>query len=109
MLWYKHDGDEIFEDFFEFQLIDTNDPPNISPVKRVVLKILPRDDLPPMQGQNNKLLVVDFTRIKKLKKKLNLFYISLVFIKLFRNYDSDGVYMLNSDCFYYFLLFLPIY
>ena len=51
LISYKHLGGEMFNDYFEFRLIDSNRPePNVSPVMRVDIKVTPVDDLPPQVG-----------------------------------------------------------
>ncbi|XP_071952091.1 FRAS1-related extracellular matrix protein 1-like [Antedon mediterranea] len=46
-IYYSHLGEEIFEDSFDFVLLDNQIPPNMSPRQFVTIKIEPVDDLPP--------------------------------------------------------------
>ncbi|XP_077973663.1 FRAS1-related extracellular matrix protein 1-like [Styela clava] len=47
-IYYKHMGDEAFDDSFDFVLMDSHKPyPNISPTQTVSVKITPVDDQPP--------------------------------------------------------------
>jgi len=56
VIYYKHLGEEVFDDSFEFTLLDSNRPkPNISPRHTVRIKVTPINDLPPQPGPGNKL------------------------------------------------------
>ncbi|GFY59296.1 FRAS1-related extracellular matrix protein 1 [Trichonephila inaurata madagascariensis] len=47
ILYYHHNGDEVFTDSFEVMLQDTNNPPNVSPPYNVFIRVMPVGDDPP--------------------------------------------------------------
>ncbi|KAJ8277504.1 hypothetical protein GJAV_G00075890 [Gymnothorax javanicus] len=47
LIYYRHLGDEVFEDSFDFLLSDSHQPPNLSPRQTVVIHVSPvKDQLP---------------------------------------------------------------
>ncbi|XP_061665126.1 FRAS1-related extracellular matrix protein 1a [Syngnathoides biaculeatus] len=49
MVYYRHTGNEVFDDSFEFVLSDFQDPPNLSEPQVVLLHIEPVMDKPPRE------------------------------------------------------------
>ncbi|GIY68560.1 FRAS1-related extracellular matrix protein 1 [Caerostris extrusa] len=47
IIYYHHNGDEIFNDSFEIILQDANNPPNVSPPYNVFIRVMPVGDDPP--------------------------------------------------------------
>ncbi|XP_055926402.1 FRAS1-related extracellular matrix protein 1-like isoform X1 [Argiope bruennichi] len=47
IIYYHHNGDEVFTDSFEIILQDANNPPNVSPTYTVFVRIMPVGDDPP--------------------------------------------------------------
>ncbi|XP_060735779.1 FRAS1-related extracellular matrix protein 1b [Tachysurus vachellii] len=47
LIYYRHTGEEIFEDSFDFILSDIHEPPNLSDIHTVVVHVFPvKDQLP---------------------------------------------------------------
>ncbi|XP_071486753.1 FRAS1-related extracellular matrix protein 1-like [Diadema antillarum] len=59
LIYYHHLGQEIFDDSFEFILLDNQIPPNESPTQVVMIKVAPVHDLPPTRvpGSSQSLVV----------------------------------------------------
>ncbi|KAL1023166.1 hypothetical protein UPYG_G00037220 [Umbra pygmaea] len=49
MIYYRHSGDEVFEDSFDFTLSDNHQPPNLSQKHTVVVQVFPVKDLLPVE------------------------------------------------------------
>ncbi|CAL1281073.1 unnamed protein product [Larinioides sclopetarius] len=47
VIYYHHNGDEVFADSFEIILQDANNPPNVSPPYTVFVRVMPVGDDPP--------------------------------------------------------------
>ncbi|KAK6494103.1 FRAS1-related extracellular matrix protein 1-like [Huso huso] len=67
---YRHLGNEVFEDSFEFILSDSHDPPNLSEPQVVIVHITPVDDQLPKEVPGVvRYLVVKETEVVHLTKK----------------------------------------
>uniref|UniRef100_A0A3P8XA33 C-type lectin domain-containing protein n=1 Tax=Esox lucius TaxID=8010 RepID=A0A3P8XA33_ESOLU len=49
MIYYRHSGDELFQDSFDFILSDSHQPPNLSHKHTVVVQVFPVKDLLPVE------------------------------------------------------------
>ncbi|XP_056298988.1 FRAS1-related extracellular matrix protein 1a [Pseudoliparis swirei] len=64
MVYYRHLGSEVFDDFFEVVLSDFHDPPNLSEPQVVVVHIEPVPDQPPKEVPgSSRYLVVKETEV----------------------------------------------
>ncbi|KAK1796819.1 hypothetical protein P4O66_000910 [Electrophorus voltai] len=50
IIYYRHFGNEVFDDSFEVVLSDFHDPPNLSDPQIIVIQIQPVPDQPPKEG-----------------------------------------------------------
>nr|XP_018668634.1 FRAS1-related extracellular matrix protein 1 isoform X2 [Ciona intestinalis] len=93
LIYYKHLGNELFEDSFEFTLIDSCVPvPNISPVHKVVIRITPVDDLPPQPADGNTLsLTLNETDVVHLTRR-ELHYIDM------EDEETDVTFTIDIGC-----------
>uniref|UniRef100_H2YA41 C-type lectin domain-containing protein n=1 Tax=Ciona savignyi TaxID=51511 RepID=H2YA41_CIOSA len=93
LIYYKHLGNEVFDDSFEFTLIDSCTPvPNISPIHRVVIKITPVNDLPPQPADGNSLaLTLNETDVIHLTRR-ELHYVDL------EEANSDVTFNIDAEC-----------
>ncbi|XP_052032648.1 FRAS1-related extracellular matrix protein 1 [Apodemus sylvaticus] len=70
IIYYRHFGEEIFEDSFEFVLWDSHEPPNLSVPQVVTIHITPVDDqLPKEAPGSSRHLVVKETEVAYITKK----------------------------------------
>ncbi|XP_036034922.1 FRAS1-related extracellular matrix protein 1 isoform X1 [Onychomys torridus] len=70
IIYYRHFGGEIFEDSFEFVLLDSRDPPNLSVPQMVMIHISPVDDQLPKEAPGiSRHLVVKETEVAYITKK----------------------------------------
>ncbi|XP_042127293.2 FRAS1-related extracellular matrix protein 1 isoform X2 [Peromyscus maniculatus bairdii] len=70
IIYYRHFGGEIFEDSFEFVLLDSCDPPNLSVPQMVTIHISPVDDQLPKEAPGiSRHLVVKETEVAYITKK----------------------------------------
>ncbi|XP_078251766.1 FRAS1-related extracellular matrix protein 1a [Rhinoraja longicauda] len=68
-IYYRHSGGEMFEDSFEFILLDSHDPPNLSETQTVIVHITPVDDQLPNEAPGVvRQLVVKETEMAHLTK-----------------------------------------
>ncbi|XP_048451321.1 FRAS1-related extracellular matrix protein 1a isoform X2 [Rhincodon typus] len=68
-IYYRHLGDEVFQDSFDFILSDSHEPPNLSDPQTVIIHITPVDDqLPKEAPWAVRHLVVKETEIAYLTK-----------------------------------------
>ncbi|XP_054457205.1 FRAS1-related extracellular matrix protein 1a isoform X2 [Anoplopoma fimbria] len=64
MVYYRHLGNEVFDDSFEVVLSDFNDPPNLSEPQVVVVHIEPVPDQPPKEVPgSSRCLVIKETEV----------------------------------------------
>ncbi|KAL2079429.1 hypothetical protein ACEWY4_025173 [Coilia grayii] len=69
-IYYRHLGNEVFDDSFEVVLSDFHDPPNLSDPQVVVIVINPVPDQPPKEAPGvERRLVVKETEVIHLTKK----------------------------------------
>ncbi|XP_073491759.1 FRAS1-related extracellular matrix protein 1 isoform X1 [Aquarana catesbeiana] len=69
-IYYKHHGEEIFEDSFEFIMCDSHTPPNLSGPQTVIIHIIPVDDqLPKEVPETVRHLLLKETEIAYITKK----------------------------------------
>ncbi|XP_058157866.1 FRAS1-related extracellular matrix protein 1 [Dasypus novemcinctus] len=70
IIYYRHFGEEIFEDSFEFVLWDRHEPPNLSVPQVVMLHITPVDDQLPKEAPGvSRHLVVKETEVAYITKE----------------------------------------
>ncbi|XP_040818755.1 FRAS1-related extracellular matrix protein 1 isoform X1 [Ochotona curzoniae] len=70
IIYYRHFGEEIFEDYFEFVLSDSHEPPNLSVPQVVTIHITPVDDqLPEEVPGVSRHLIVKETEVAYVTKK----------------------------------------
>uniref|UniRef100_A0A673VRZ1 Fras1 related extracellular matrix 1a n=1 Tax=Salmo trutta TaxID=8032 RepID=A0A673VRZ1_SALTR len=94
VVYYRHLGNEVFDDSFEVVLSDFNDPPNLSEPQVIVVHINPVPDQPPKEVPGvTRCLVVKETEVVHLTKK------QLHFIDL-ESPDSELTYTVTSPPFY---------
>ncbi|XP_027963091.1 FRAS1-related extracellular matrix protein 1 isoform X2 [Eumetopias jubatus] len=95
IIYYRHFGGEIFEDFFEFVLWDSHEPPNLSVPQVVTIHITPVDDQVPKEAPGvSRHLVVKETEVAYITKK-HLHYIDT-------EYDRELLYMITTPPFFSF-------
>ncbi|KAL4641549.1 FRAS1-related extracellular matrix protein 1 isoform X1 [Arapaima gigas] len=94
IIYYRHLGNEVFEDSFEVVLSDFHDPPNLSEPQVIVLHIAPvHDQLPKEAPGVTRQLIVKETDVVHLTKK------QLHFVDL-ESPDSELTYTVTSPPFY---------
>ncbi|XP_056605468.1 FRAS1-related extracellular matrix protein 1a [Triplophysa dalaica] len=94
IIYYRHSGNEIFEDSFEVVLSDFHDPPNLSVPQVIVIQIQPVPDQPPQEAAGViRHLVVNETDVIYLTKQ------QLHFIDL-ESPDSELTYTVTTPPFY---------
>uniref|UniRef100_A0A8C9VSQ3 Fras1 related extracellular matrix 1a n=1 Tax=Scleropages formosus TaxID=113540 RepID=A0A8C9VSQ3_SCLFO len=94
IIYYRHLGNEVFEDSFEVVLSDFHDPPNLSEPQVIVVHITPvHDQLPKEAPGVTRQLIVKETDVVHLTKK------QLHFIDL-ESPDSELTYTVTSPPFY---------
>uniref|UniRef100_A0A3Q3FCR4 Fras1 related extracellular matrix 1a n=1 Tax=Labrus bergylta TaxID=56723 RepID=A0A3Q3FCR4_9LABR len=70
MVYYRHLGNEVFDDSFEVVLSDFNDPPNLSEPQVVVVHIEPVPDQPPKEVPgSSRCLVIKETEVVHLTRQ----------------------------------------
>ncbi|KAL0970327.1 hypothetical protein UPYG_G00240500 [Umbra pygmaea] len=90
MVYYRHLGNEVFEDSFEVVLSDFHDPPNLSEPQVIVVHINPVPDQPPKEVPGTtRCLVLKETEVIHLTKK------QLHFIDL-ESPDSELTYTVTT-------------
>nr|XP_035930108.1 FRAS1-related extracellular matrix protein 1 isoform X1 [Halichoerus grypus] len=95
IIYYRHFGGEIFEDFFEFVLWDSHEPPNLSVPQVVTIHITPVDDQLPKEAPGvSRHLVVKETEVAYITKK-HLHYIDT-------EYDRELLYTITTPPFFSF-------
>ncbi|KAM9400758.1 FRAS1-related extracellular matrix protein 1a isoform 1-T2 [Salvelinus alpinus] len=94
VVYYRHLGNEVFDDSFEVVLSDFHDPPNLSEPQVIVVHINPVPDQPPKEVPGvTRCLVVKETEVVHLTKK------QLHFIDL-ESPDSELTYTVTTPPFY---------
>ncbi|XP_022534044.2 FRAS1-related extracellular matrix protein 1a isoform X1 [Astyanax mexicanus] len=70
IIYYRHFGNEVFDDSFEVVLSDFHDPPNLSDPQSIVIQIQPVPDQPPQEVPgSSRYLVVKETDVVYLTKQ----------------------------------------
>ncbi|XP_071782184.2 FRAS1-related extracellular matrix protein 1a [Centroberyx gerrardi] len=94
VVYYRHQGNEVFDDSFEVVLSDFNDPPNLSEPQVIVVHIEPVPDQPPKEVPGvNRCLVVKETEVVYLTRQ------QLHFVDL-ESPDSELMYTVTTPPFY---------
>lgn len=94
IIYYRHFGGEIFEDFFEFILWDSHEPPNLSVPQVVTIHITPVDDQLPREAPGvSRHLVVKETEVAYITKK-HLHFIDL------ESHDRELLYTITTPPFF---------
>uniref|UniRef100_A0A8C9Q3I3 FRAS1-related extracellular matrix protein 1 n=1 Tax=Spermophilus dauricus TaxID=99837 RepID=A0A8C9Q3I3_SPEDA len=94
IIYYQHFGGEIFEDYFEFVLWDSHEPPNLSAPQVVTIHITPVDDQLPKEAPGvSRHLVVKETEVAYITKK-HLHFLDT------ESYDRELLYTITTPpCF----------
>ncbi|XP_070794695.1 FRAS1-related extracellular matrix protein 1 [Pituophis catenifer annectens] len=96
IIYYHHLGGEIFEDSVELVLCDSHDPPNLSEIQIIRVRIIPvNDQLPKEFPGTNRHLILKETEIAYLTKT-HLHYIDM------ETQDSELIYVITSPPFFSF-------
>ncbi|KAB5559145.1 hypothetical protein PHYPO_G00025590 [Pangasianodon hypophthalmus] len=93
LIYYKHTGEEIFEDSFDFILSDIHEPPNLSDRHTVVVHVFPvKDQLPVEVSGTVRSITV---------KETELVYItqSHLHFQAPEHPDTDLMYFITQSCF----------
>ncbi|XP_071370696.1 FRAS1-related extracellular matrix protein 1a, partial [Centroberyx affinis] len=94
VVYYRHLGNEVFDDSFEVVLSDFNDPPNLSEPQVIVVHIEPVPDQPPKEVPGvSRCLVVKETEVVYLTRQ------QLHFVDL-ESPDSELTYTVTTPPFY---------
>ncbi|KAI4900130.1 hypothetical protein NFI96_005432 [Prochilodus magdalenae] len=94
IIYYRHFGNEVFDDSFEVVLSDFHDPPNLSDPQSIVIQIQPVPDQPPKEVPGaTRCLVVKETDVVYLAKQ------QLHFIDL-ESPDSELTYTVTTPPYY---------
>ncbi|XP_062868751.1 FRAS1-related extracellular matrix protein 1b [Trichomycterus rosablanca] len=92
LIYYRHSGEEMFEDSFEFVLSDVHEPPNLSDRNTVVIHVFPvKDQLPVEVSGTVRSITV---------KETELVYItqSHLHFQAPEHPDSDLMYFITQSC-----------
>uniref|UniRef100_A0A670JJE5 FRAS1-related extracellular matrix protein N-terminal domain-containing protein n=1 Tax=Podarcis muralis TaxID=64176 RepID=A0A670JJE5_PODMU len=93
LIYYRHFGGEIFQDSFEFNLADSQEPPNLSDPQIVMIHIMPvKDHLPEEVPGTTRHLVVKETEIVHITKD-HLHFTDA------ESPDSQLMYTVTKPCF----------
>lgn len=93
LIYYRHSGEEVFEDSFEFILSDNHQPPNLSDRQTVVIHVFPvKDQLPvEVSGTVRSLTVLETEVVYLTQNHLH-----------FRDPENNGTdlaYFITQPCF----------
>nr|XP_015211471.1 PREDICTED: FRAS1-related extracellular matrix protein 1-like [Lepisosteus oculatus] len=92
-IYYRHLGEEVFEDSFEFTLSDSHQPPNLSHKHTVVIHISPvKDQLPVEVSGSVRAITVKETDIAYITK-------SHLHFRDLESPDTDLMYLVTKPCF----------
>ncbi|XP_068447643.1 FRAS1-related extracellular matrix protein 1b isoform X2 [Clinocottus analis] len=92
-IYYQHSGEEQFEDFFDFKLSDSHQPPNLSQTYTVVIHVFPvKDQLPAEVSGSVRSLTV---------KETEVVYITQAHLHFTdrEHPDTDLTYVITQPCF----------
>ncbi|XP_075999811.1 FRAS1-related extracellular matrix protein 1a isoform X1 [Genypterus blacodes] len=94
LVYYRHQGNEVFDDHFEVVLSDFHDPPNLSQPQVVVVHIEPVPDQPPKEVPGaRRCLVIKETEVVHITRQ------QLHFVDL-ESPDSELTYTVTTPPFY---------
>ncbi|MBN3307306.1 FREM1 protein, partial [Amia calva] len=93
LIYYRHLGDEVFEDSFDFTLSDSHQPPNLSHKHTVVVHISPvKDQLPVEVLGSVRAITVKETEVAYISK-------SHLHFRDTESPDTDLMYFVTQPCF----------
>ncbi|XP_056132911.1 FRAS1-related extracellular matrix protein 1b [Lampris incognitus] len=93
LIYYQHDGEELFEDSFDFILSDSHQPPNLSQTHTVVVHVFPvKDQLPVEVSGSVRSLTV---------RETDVLYLTPAHLHFTdrENPDTDLSYTITRPCF----------
>uniref|UniRef100_A0A3Q3X746 FRAS1-related extracellular matrix protein 1 n=1 Tax=Mola mola TaxID=94237 RepID=A0A3Q3X746_MOLML len=94
MVYYRHFGNEVFDDSFALVLSDFHDPPNLSETQVVMVHIVPVPDKPPKEVPgSNQCLVIKETEVAHITRQ------QLHFVDQ-ESQDSELTYTVTTPPFY---------
>ncbi|XP_062465028.1 FRAS1-related extracellular matrix protein 1 isoform X4 [Pezoporus occidentalis] len=94
IMYYHHLGGEVFEDYLEFVLCDSHEPPNLSDPQVMVVHIIPVDDQLPREAPGvTRHLIVKETEIAHLTKK-HLYFLDV------EDQDRELTYTITTSPFF---------
>ncbi|XP_030646966.1 FRAS1-related extracellular matrix protein 1b [Chanos chanos] len=93
LIYYRHSGEEVFEDSFDFILSDSHQPPNLSDKHTVVIHVFPvKDQLPVEMPGTIRSITVKETEVIHLTQ-------SHLHFKDAEHPDTDLLYFITQPCF----------
>ncbi|XP_009294520.1 FRAS1-related extracellular matrix protein 1b isoform X1 [Danio rerio] len=93
LIYYKHSGEEVFEDSFDFILSDVHQPPNLSDRHTVVIHVFPvKDQLPVEVSGTVRSITVKETEVVYITQ-------SLLHFRDTEHPDTDLMYVITHPCF----------
>ncbi|KAL1251392.1 hypothetical protein QQF64_019188 [Cirrhinus molitorella] len=93
LIYYKHSGEEVFEDSFDFILSDVHQPPNLSDRHTVVIHVFPvKDQLPEEVAGTVRFITVKETEVVYITQ-------SHLHFRDTEHLDTDLMYVITRPCF----------
>ncbi|KAK9967605.1 hypothetical protein ABG768_001992 [Culter alburnus] len=93
LIYYKHSGEEVFEDSFDFILSDVHQPPNLSDRHTVVIHVFPvKDQLPEEVSGTVRSITVKETEVVYITQ-------SHLHFRDTEQSDNDLMYVVTHPCF----------
>ncbi|KAG5275412.1 hypothetical protein AALO_G00120010 [Alosa alosa] len=93
LIYYRHSGEEVFEDSFEFILSDSHQPPNLSDRQAMVVHVFPvKDQLPVEMSGTVHFITVKETEVVYLTQ-------NHLHFRDPENRDTDLAYFITQPCF----------
>ncbi|XP_036442581.1 FRAS1-related extracellular matrix protein 1b isoform X2 [Colossoma macropomum] len=93
LIYYRHSGEEMFEDSFEFILSDIHHPPNLSDKHTVVIHVFPvKDQLPVEVSATVRSITVKETEVVYITQ-------SHLHFRAPEHPDTDLMYLITQPCF----------
>ncbi|RXN20441.1 FRAS1-related extracellular matrix 1-like protein [Labeo rohita] len=93
LIYYKHSGEEVFEDSFDFILSDVHQPPNLSDRHTVVIHVFPvKDQLPEEVSGTVRSITVKETEVVYITQ-------SHLHFRDTEHSDTDLMYVITHPCF----------
>ncbi|XP_048395823.2 FRAS1-related extracellular matrix protein 1b isoform X1 [Stegostoma tigrinum] len=94
LIYYHHFGGEIFEDSFEFVLLDSHEPPNLSDPQVTMIHIMPvKDQLPKEVDGTTRYLITKETEINHITKS-HLHFTDT------ESPENELLYIISKSCFF---------